>query len=69
MATLRLTCPNCGGTLAVPYTDNVEQLVGCLIGCVGCGKRLACEPPGTLVVEDDSKHREYTKPLPKRPEP
>jgi len=65
MSTLIVRCPNCGGKLAVQFVHSLSQVVGCMLGCSGCGRRLACEPPGKLVVEDESKHAGYTRPLPK----
>ncbi len=65
MDVLSVTCPVCKGEMAVLHVTELSELVGCKLGCSGCGNRLVVEPPGKLVVEHDVVHKGYDRPLPK----
>jgi hypothetical protein len=66
MKVITIECPLCHFKMAVQHVDDVKELIGCKVGCSGCGKRLAVEPPdGKLVEEDDRRHAKFTRPLPK----
>lgn len=62
---LIINCPHCDAKASVMHISELSEIVGCKLGCSGCGRRLVVEPPGKLVVEDDSKHQGYNKSLPK----
>jgi len=64
---LLVECPNPKCTskkMAIPHVDNYQDLIGCVIGCSGCGSHLICVPPGKLEIFDDTLHK-ATKDLPK----
>ena len=69
---LAIECPVCKGESAVLHVTELQELVGCKLGCSTCGNRLVVEPfsvagrqTGKLVVENDVVHKDYNKPLPK----
>lgn len=66
MDVLTVECPLCQFKMAILHAKTITDLIGCKLGCSGCGKRLAVEPPdGKIVEEDDKRHAKFTRPLPK----
>jgi len=64
---LLVECPNpkCKSKkIAVLHVGNIQELVGCVLGCPGCGQHLICLPPGKLEIFDDTVHK-ATKEIPK----
>lgn len=61
---LIVTCPGCEFKMSVPHVDHIKELIGCVIGCSGCGKHLIIMDPGEILVFDDTFHK-ATKELPK----
>lgn len=54
---LVVECPVCQTKLAVNHIDNLSNIVGCQLGCPGCGKILFCQFPGRLVVFSEYCHK------------
>ncbi len=56
---LIVECPNpkCDFRMSVPHVEHIRELIGCVIGCSGCGKHLIGVSPGKLEVFDDTLHK------------
>jgi hypothetical protein len=60
---LVVECPICQTKMAVNHIDDLSEIVGCQLGCSGCGKVLFCQLPGRLVLFSEY-HHEVTGTLP-----